>query len=65
MVKIIKNFDRKDCIHYETREIPSCCGRSARRGLCVIDDKQRTCSTKMRWCAYEKKKEEENDVHPT
>ena len=69
MVKLIKNFDLEDCVHYEVHDVPGCCGRTNKAGVCTIEWRgtkaNRTCSTKMKWCKYEKKQEEEDDVHPT
>ena len=57
MVRVIQNFAKKDCVHFQTKEVPSCCGRTHQAGVCTIEYRGtkgiRTCSTKMKWCRYE------------
>lgn len=67
MVVILKDFNMQDCVHYEVRDVPTCCGRTKKAGVCTIEWRDtkgiRTCSTKMKWCKYEKR--EEDNVHLT
>ena len=69
MVKIIRNFNRKDCVHYEVVESDGCCGRPERHGVCAIPEGEcgvityKTCSMKQPYCRYQKK--EEAHVHST
>jgi hypothetical protein len=59
VVKLVKNFDLKDCIHYKQVAVKGCCGRTYRSGLCTVvyrdDASHKTCGRKMKWCQYEKK----------
>lgn len=67
-LKIIKNYDKQDCIHYKISQVPDCCGRSKSAGFCTIQDedgynRNKICSRQVSYCRYEKK-EETPDVHP-
>ncbi len=63
MVIVIQNFAKTDCKYYEVRDIPSCCGRKQKAGVCAISYKgvsnSKTCSTKMKWCNYTKEENTE------
>lgn len=67
-IQVIQNFAKTDCIHYDVREVPSCCNRTHKAGGCFINWKgnigMKTCSTQMKWCNYQPKGGTE-DVHPT
>ena len=56
VIKVIQNFAKKDCIHYEIKDVPSCCRRTHKAGVCTIEYRGnksiKTCSTKMKWCDY-------------
>ena len=63
IMKIIRNFQRKDCIHFKEEIVEGCCGRKEKGGVCTVPDRynnptQRTCSMKMSWCAYQPKEED-------
>ncbi len=57
VIKVIQNFARTDCVHYQLKDIPGCCGRTHKAGVCTIEyrglNSPKTCSTKMKWCGYE------------
>lgn len=62
-MRIIKNFQRDDCIHFKEVMVEGCCGRKERAGVCTVPDRygkptQRTCSMKMKWCDYQPKEED-------
>lgn len=65
MIKVIKNFDKDDCVHFERVKARGCCGRWTTAGVCTIpvngNPTHRMCSLKMKWCQYQKKEEE--NVH--
>ncbi len=67
-LQVIQNFAKKDCMHYGIKDVPSCCGRTHKAGVCTIEYRgntgYKTCSTKMKWCRYEPKGET-NHVHLT
>ena len=68
MVKIIRNFNRKDCVHYGLVKEDGCCGRPEWRGVCRVPDddnkvESKICSMKQPYCRYQKK--EEAHVHST
>jgi len=68
MVIIKKAHDKEDCIHYKVVRIKECCSRYHWGGVCTIPNEagretRRTCSTKMKYCNYIKKEEE--NVHLT
>lgn len=65
-MKVSKNFDKDDCIHYERVKANGCCGRKIIVGVCVIPNDQgnvvnKTCSMKKSYCRYQPK--EEDNVH--
>ena len=68
-MRIIKQtYAKDDCIHYKIVRIKGCCSRYHWGGVCIIPDQNgnpthKTCSTKMKYCNYVKKEEE--DVHLT
>lgn len=57
VIRIIQNFAKKDCVHYETKNVASCCGHTHKAGVCTINYRgnqgHKTCSTKMKWCDYQ------------
>ena len=67
MVALIKNFDKDDCVHYKIKLLKPCCGRARKpAGFCTIEDydghnRNKICSTKMNYCKYQPKEDE--DVH--
>lgn len=66
MLKVIRNFNRTDCIYYKLHSQIGCCGRSESRGVCKIPDgnekvRLKTCSRNQPYCKYQKKEEE--NVH--
>lgn len=66
MIKIIKNFNKEDCIHFKWTKAQGCCGRKYNAGVCLIPIEDniihKMCNTKMNWCEYQKKGEK--NVHP-
>jgi hypothetical protein len=66
MVRVKKTFAREDCVHYKRIKMKVCCGRYQWGGVCAITDKDgvaryKICSTKMKYCNYIPKEEE--NVH--
>lgn len=62
LIKIIKNFQRDDCVHFKDVMVEGCCGRKEKAGVCTVPDghgnpTQRTCSMRMKWCDYQPKEE--------
>ena len=67
MIKIIKEFDKQDCIHYKQIMAAGCCGRKYPTGVCTVPDedgiiRHKICNTKQSYCKYQKREEE--NVHP-
>lgn len=68
MIKVLKNFDKEDCKHFNWTYSRACCGRgTAKSGACSIPlDNQgadlvvpnKVCSTQMGYCKYEPREEE-------
>ncbi len=51
-MRVIQNFNKSDCVHFNWAEVPGCCGRSSEAGVCGLTDNQKMCYTKAKYCEY-------------
>lgn len=59
-MRVIQNFNKGDCVHFNWSEVQSCCGRTSEAGVCGLTDNHKMCYTKAKYCKYQRRDE---DVH--